>query len=78
LVIDHQVADFGTVRADDRHGAADGLETRALKTHAQTQMIVGTGPYMPPECKLLLIRVCESVLDQSTGLLINDHWLVDC
>jgi hypothetical protein len=36
------------VRADNRD--ADGTNT--LNTHAQTKNVVGTGPYMAPECKL--------------------------
>lgn len=46
-----KVADFGTVRADNRAKVNDSMETCAanLMTHAQTNMVIGTGPYMPTE-----------------------------
>jgi serine/threonine protein kinase len=39
-----KVADFGTVRADNR-GTTGTLSTK-VKTHASTQTVVGTLPYM--------------------------------
>jgi hypothetical protein len=44
-----KVADFGTVRADDRN-KSDMLRTSA-QTHAFTQRVVGTTPYMPAEVR---------------------------
>jgi hypothetical protein len=44
-----KVADFGTVRADDRN--AKGILRTTAKTHASTNMVVGTTPYMPPEVR---------------------------
>jgi hypothetical protein len=44
-----KVADFGTVRADDRN-KSDVLHTSA-QTHAFTQRVVGTTPYMPAEVR---------------------------
>jgi serine/threonine protein kinase len=49
-----KLADFGTVRAHEVQMKA-GLATEGVdlkmrgKTHATTQRVVGTGPYMPPE-----------------------------
>ena len=49
---DKKVADFGTVREDDRDPHAGIAQTdeysqaHANRTHATTQNVVGTGPYM--------------------------------
>jgi hypothetical protein len=40
-----KVADFGTVRADDRNNG--GMLRTSAKTHAVTNAVVGTTPYMP-------------------------------
>jgi hypothetical protein len=42
-----KVADFGTVRTDDRN--KNGIYSTRDKTHASTNMVVGTTPYMPAE-----------------------------
>jgi serine/threonine protein kinase len=46
-----KVADFGTVRTDDRdrYDPNDGTLLTSVKTHAYTKSIVGTSPYIPPE-----------------------------
>jgi hypothetical protein len=44
-----KVADFGTVRADDRN--TKGILQTTAKTHASTKMVVGTTPYMPQEVR---------------------------
>ena len=62
-----KVADFGTVRADNRGDRASNLSvvlstTNAendQKTHASTQNIVGTSPYIPNEVRAGVI--CTSI-----------------
>ena len=46
-----KVADFGIARTDDRDPHADLKHTEdyVAKTHAITERVIGTGPYMPPE-----------------------------
>jgi serine/threonine protein kinase len=43
-----KIADFGTVRADDRHKMREHQQGTPI-THAVTRAVVGTAPYMPPE-----------------------------
>ena len=57
------MADFGTVREDTRDGVynSSGMKSSA-KTHASTNQVVGTKPYMAPEYMLkvswLVCSVC--------------------
>ena len=46
-----KIADFGIARTDDRdpHPDLAHTEGHVAKTHAITQRVVGTGPYMPQE-----------------------------
>jgi hypothetical protein len=46
-----KVADFGTVRADDSDKNKNGVFRTTAKTHASTQRVVGTTPYMPAEVR---------------------------
>ena len=53
-----KVADFGTARKDNRDphvgiAQTEGYQADA-KTHATTGNVVGTGPYMPPECEFVI------------------------
>jgi serine/threonine protein kinase len=44
-----KLADFGTVREDDREQNLSANDAVTRVTHAQTMLVVGTQPYMPSE-----------------------------